>query len=68
MTESFSFSPTSSSRSHASRLKKLLVRGLSLILMICLTFLWIMLDARPAIAAIDTVNYNNANLNNQDFS
>jgi uncharacterized protein YjbI with pentapeptide repeats len=48
--------------------KKLLRRGLSLLLAIGLAFLWVMLGARPAIALPDTVNYNNALLNNQDFS
>lgn len=33
-----------------------------------LACLWILLSAAPAIAVVDTVKYNNANLNNQDFS
>lgn len=49
------------------RLRKILLRCLTVLLAIGLALLWVMLDARPAIAQ-DTVNYNNANLNDQDFS
>jgi uncharacterized protein YjbI with pentapeptide repeats len=60
--------------------QKFLMRCVRLLIVIGLALLWLILDARPAIAqintqinpqidtVIDTVNYNNANLNNQDFS
>ncbi|MFM7424496.1 MAG: pentapeptide repeat-containing protein [Elainella sp.] len=40
------------------------------ILLLILACCWVLLSARPAVAleAADTVNYNNANLNYQDFS
>jgi uncharacterized protein YjbI with pentapeptide repeats len=49
-----------------SLLKQMFYGVLLLILACC----WVMLSARPAVAleTADTVNYNNANLNNQDFS
>ncbi|HEY9622657.1 MAG TPA: pentapeptide repeat-containing protein [Crinalium sp.] len=43
-------------------------RCLSAIIIIALACLWLLLSATPAIAAQDTVNYNNANLSKQDFS
>ena len=49
-------------------LQKFLMRCVRLLVVVGLALLWLILDARPAIAQIDTVNYNNANLNNQDFS
>jgi uncharacterized protein YjbI with pentapeptide repeats len=48
--------------------RKVLTRCVSLILVLGLACLWILLSATPAMAAIDTVNYNNGNLQNQDFS
>ena len=51
------------------------LRCVRLLIVIGLALLWLVLDARPAIAQtiaqtdiIDTVNYNNANLNGEDFS
>jgi uncharacterized protein YjbI with pentapeptide repeats len=41
---------------------------ISLILILGMACLWVMLSASPAIALPDTVNYNNAMLNNEDFS
>ena len=49
-------------------LRKVLIGCVRLLLVVGLALLWLVLSARPAIAQIDTVNYNNANLNNQDFS
>ncbi|MDX2100366.1 MAG: pentapeptide repeat-containing protein [Leptolyngbyaceae cyanobacterium bins.59] len=53
-------------------IQKLLV---SFLLMLALACVWVLLNARPAYAAdlsgntaIDTVNYNNSNLQRQDFS
>lgn len=46
-------------------IKQILLRVLLVVALACL---WVLLSASPAIAAIDTVKYNNANLNNQDFS
>jgi uncharacterized protein YjbI with pentapeptide repeats len=43
-------------------------RCLSLLVVLGLACLWLLLSATPAIAAQDTVNYNNANLSKQDFS
>jgi uncharacterized protein YjbI with pentapeptide repeats len=48
--------------------KKLLRRVLAALLVLGLACLWVLLSASPAIAAIDTVKYNNANLNHQDFA
>ena len=45
--------------------RKLLWRSLIVLILACL---WVLLSATPAIAVIDTVKYNNANLNNQNFS
>ena len=68
----------------APELHRFWMRCVRLLIVIGLALLWLVLDARPAIAQavmqpiaqtiaqtaapIDTVNYNNANLNNQDFS
>jgi uncharacterized protein YjbI with pentapeptide repeats len=41
---------------------------LRLLVILALACLWVVLSAEPAIAATDTVNYNSANLTNQDFS
>ena len=49
-------------------IQPILQRCLGIILLLSLAWLWIILWATPAWAQIDTVNYNNANLNNQDFS
>jgi uncharacterized protein YjbI with pentapeptide repeats len=52
--------------------QKFWMRCVRLLIVVGLALLWLILDARPAIAqvepVIDTVNYNNSNLNNQDFS
>ncbi|MFQ3616661.1 MAG: pentapeptide repeat-containing protein [Cyanobacteriota bacterium] len=48
--------------------KSIVARGLGLLLMVGLACLWVALSAAPAIAAVDTVNYNNADLKGQDFS
>lgn len=42
--------------------------GIRLVLVLVLAWLWVLLSATPALAADDTVNYNNANLQNQDFA
>lgn len=47
--------------------KKLGRWSLQLLFLVGLACLWVMLSAAPA-WGLDTVNYNNANLNNQDFS
>lgn len=47
---------------------KTLIRCLGLLLILALAILWISLSAQPAIALLDTVNYSNANLQDQDFS
>lgn len=49
-------------------MKKLLRRGFGLLIIVGLACLWLLLSATPAMAAIDTVNYNNANLTKHDFS
>lgn len=49
-------------------MKRLLRCFLSLVLVAGLACLWVLLNATPAIALTDTVNYNNANLNQQDFA
>lgn len=49
-------------------MKQLVLRCFSLVLIVGLACLWVMLGAMPAIAAIDTVNYNNSDLKNYDFS
>ncbi|MBD2462180.1 pentapeptide repeat-containing protein [Oscillatoria sp. FACHB-1407] len=48
--------------------KKLLLRGFGFLLVLALACLWLLLSATPVQAAIDTVNYNNANLIQHDFS
>lgn len=52
----------------AKWIKANLSRCFSVVLMLGLACLWVLLSATSAIAAIDTVNYNNADLKNQDFS
>jgi uncharacterized protein YjbI with pentapeptide repeats len=47
--------------------KKLLWRCVQAGLILLLAGLWVLLSASP-VAALDTVNYNNANLSNQNFS
>lgn len=61
-----SSSPTPAS-SHLQK-NTLLRRILGALLVLGLACLWVLLSASPAIAALDTVNYNNANLNHQDFA
>lgn len=51
-----------------SFVKTLLRWFLSLALIVALALIWLVLGARPAMAAVDTVNYSNANLQDQDFS
>lgn len=48
--------------------KALLWQALSLLLVLLLAWFWVLLGAGPALAEVDTVNYNNANLIEQDFS
>jgi uncharacterized protein YjbI with pentapeptide repeats len=43
-------------------------KWLRAIIVVILACVWLLLSAAPAIAAVDTVNYNSANLTNQDFS
>ena len=49
-------------------MKKILLRLFSLIVILCLAFLWIMLNPHPAVAQTKTINYNNSHLENRDFS
>ena len=49
-------------------MKKILLRLFSLILILCLAFLWIMLNPKPAFAQVKTINYSNTHLENRDFS
>ena len=49
-------------------MKKILFRFLSLLCVLCLAWLWVLLDAHPAFAQIDTINYSSTNLENRDFS
>jgi len=49
-------------------MKKILLRFFALIVILCLAFLWIMLNPRPAFAQAKTINYSNTNLENRDFS
>lgn len=49
-------------------LGKGLGRWVRLLVTVALACLWLMLMAQPAIALSDTVNYNSANLTDQDFS
>ena len=49
-------------------LKNWVLRCLGLILLLCLAWLWVLLWAGPVAAEVDTVNYNNANLIDQDFA
>jgi uncharacterized protein YjbI with pentapeptide repeats len=48
-------------------IKRILRRCLYTVFVLALACLWVLLSAKP-VAAMDTVNYNNANLNDQDFS
>lgn len=48
--------------------QKFLWRCLYAVLVLLLACCWVLLSALPAVALPDTVNYNNANLNNQDFA
>lgn len=49
-------------------IRMLQVRLLSLILVLLLACLWVVLDAKPALAQANTINYSNTNLENRDFS
>ncbi|HEY9648916.1 MAG TPA: pentapeptide repeat-containing protein [Chroococcidiopsis sp.] len=49
-------------------MKSFLRRCLSAVVVVGLACLWLLLGATQAIALTDTVNYNNANLPNHDFS
>nr|WP_173362892.1 pentapeptide repeat-containing protein [Gloeothece verrucosa] len=49
-------------------LKTLMWRGFGLLLVIGLALLWVLWDARPALAQDNTVNYTYSQLANQDFS
>ncbi len=51
-----------------SVLKTALLRLLGLILILGLAWLWILIAAKPALAQDNTINYNNTNLQNRDFS
>ncbi len=51
-----------------SSVKKALLRLLSLLLILSLAFLWVLIAAKPALAQDNTINYNNTNLQNRDFS
>lgn len=48
--------------------KQFLWRCLYTLLVLLLACFWVLLSADPVAAAPDTVNYNNANLNDHDFS
>lgn len=50
------------------RLKRVLLQLIGLVVVLLLACTWVLLAAQPAIALPDTVNYNNADLRNQDFS
>lgn len=49
-------------------LKKALLRLLGLILILSLAWVWVLIGAKPALAQDNTINYNNTNLQNRDFS
>ena len=49
-------------------MKKILLRFLGLIVILILAFCWIILNPKPAFAQLNTINYNNINLENRDFS
>ncbi|QIR40564.1 pentapeptide repeat-containing protein [Tolypothrix sp. PCC 7910] len=49
-------------------MKKFWLRFFSLILILILAGLWVILTPRPAFAQTNTINYNNTNLENRDFS
>ena len=45
-----------------------LLRLIHLILIVSLACLWVLIAAKPALAQDNTINYNNTNLQNRDFS
>jgi uncharacterized protein YjbI with pentapeptide repeats len=49
-------------------LKKALLRLISLILILGFACLWLLIATKPALAQDNTINYNNTNLQNRDFS
>ncbi|SRR5579883_1064341 len=49
-------------------MKKIILRLFGLIIIVCLAFLWIMLNPHPAFAQAKTINYSNTNLEKRDFS
>ncbi|MGM3305183.1 pentapeptide repeat-containing protein [Anabaena sp. WFMT] len=49
-------------------MKKILLRFLTLILILMLAFFWVIINPKPAFAQVNTINYNNASLENRDFS
>ncbi|MEO1693546.1 MAG: pentapeptide repeat-containing protein, partial [Cyanobacteria bacterium J06631_6] len=49
-------------------MKKILFRFLGLVFVLCLAWLWVLLDAHPAFAQTNTINYSSTNLENRDFS
>lgn len=49
-------------------MKNFLRQIINWIAILALAVFWIMLDASPALAQINTINYNNATLNDRDFS
>lgn len=49
-------------------IRTILLRLLSLILVLSLACLWVLLDATPAWAQANTINYSNTQLENRDFS
>lgn len=49
-------------------MKQMLWRILGVISLILLAFIWVLLDAHPALAQDNTVNYTYGQLQNQDFS
>lgn len=66
--ETVSWENSSSMVTAIGRTRKILWRCLQTVLVLALACCWVLLSALPAAALPDTVNYNNANLNNQDFS
>lgn len=49
-------------------LQTLLLRLFSIILILCLAWLWVTIVAKPALAQVNTINYSNTKLENRDFS
>jgi uncharacterized protein YjbI with pentapeptide repeats len=49
-------------------MKTCFLRVLGLILVLAMAWLWVMLWATPAYAQENTINYNNTNLSDRDFS